>query len=340
MPESTASESIGTSQDQSQQEQASETEMRRRMENLERMIQTISQRIVDLPTAPESQITTTPTTLQSNQSHVPENENITMELPNYGGKNLHEFTEFKRRCEILFFLKPSMFSSEKVKIIFSLQFLTEEAAAMSLTGNWKENAAAGILTWAEYESKLKGMVVKPSAEPFWAHERLKSARQIPGHSVSKFAAYIDYLEHELSEMPPERYRIANLYTGINDTLKKAAVRDDVAGRNTTRSDMLEHLMRIEASLSASDHIGSQKRNAPKFQEQSRQGLQGQSLPSRRKRTLTISETNQIPVEKRVKPSPIVCFRCNEPGHIAPNCEQKNLQRPQSRSRRNTPSGNA
>ena len=246
----------------------------------------------------------------------------------YKGKTSQERIEYIQACERVFDYSPIEYATDRSKIVWAATFLRKEPAK-----NWhrlRKNQPDELetLTWKKYIQFLDNLLLQPDARRLLISRKYESAQQGPKQSILSFVNYLEELETEL-EPYTETQKRDNLFNKIRPELQKKLVDGGLATRQNTREDLITSISLMDSSyLDKSEHSSKEKDSKKgkdkdskekssfnkhrdyknRFYKKRRWNKRGSDTPEKSQRSSSDSSNKSV-----------ICFNCNAPGHISPNC---------------------
>jgi hypothetical protein len=260
----------------------------------------------------------------------------------YEGKNTQERIEYTQACERVFDYSPIEYAKDRSKIVWAATFLRKEPAK-----NWhrlRENQPEKLetLTWKGYILFLDNLLLQPDARRLLVSKKYEGARQGPKQSILSFVNYLEELEAELEPFTETQKR-DNLFNKIRPELQRKLVDGGLATRQNTREDLITSISLMDSSILDKSEYSKEKEDHSKKERSPREKhFSNKNKDTRnyfyKKRKWNPRRSNDSPEKGQRKPNeslrkPIICFNCNEPGHISTDCPKKG-EREEKRYRTN------
>ncbi|THH09043.1 hypothetical protein EW146_g8803 [Bondarzewia mesenterica] len=239
--------------------------------------------------------------------------------------DVNKIKKFLRQCELTFMLKPKEFHEDRVKIIFTLSYMSKGTAAdwagiyidamisekwadgtPYVADHWKQFKEklekAFLAVMADIDAKLKMSLIKQGARR--VDEYITEFRLLMAHMGYNEAAHLEYFRMGLNR-PLMRRKI--LMTGegpedLEDWFVKAVKHDLLYREN-------------EAWEKAHSISEDQVRGSGSGQ---RKTWDGHVVP--RPQQGRLDEPMEVDAMKQRRP--IICYKCQKPGHIARDCRSQ------------------
>ena len=255
----------------------------------------------------------------------------------YSGGNVSETREFIRRCEGVFITQPHIYYYQKDKYMFARTRLAGRVAT-----NWhthEKNLESRRHTWVVLKEWLLDQVQDPNNRSISFLLRLYNHKQRDYQRVEDYATYLENAEQEIQMEPlTETQRMGLLIAGLTPPLREKLL--DQQSIPYTRAELLPLLSRLEANLrrggpnrptvklprTDGDTIApgattvAERTQITETRKQLLPMRERPQEPSPRPRPTWVSQANRT--EPR-GPGEIICFNCNERGHISRHCPRKN-----------------
>jgi hypothetical protein len=247
-------------------------------------------------------------------------------------------------CYEMFESAPSKFTSDKAKITLARNKMDEKVKAMyrsRLTSESGTQAERLQNSWETFKIWSKSMIRQSGTLETTVTRQIERAYQKSGQDPRAFDAYLTQLETQRDEMRSDKER-ASLYFGkLRDVVQHELNKQYLQQLPRHRNEM------VDAAAYQWELLSPSQRTAPSSLDRSERGNRshtekdkgeerkppwrnrGNHRDSKRKP----DEQSKSPPPNSKKPTgsssykdkdkkPIVCYRCNKPGHKAPDCWSK------------------
>ena len=170
-------------------------------------------------------------------------------------------------------------------------------------------------TFADFTRYLLDLIEDPANRILSAAQQYTDAKQGHSQSVHNFAAYLDTLEAQLPAYT-ESQRTIHLLTKLRQELRQALMAYQELP--ATREGLVALASRLETNVRRAGPSQPKSKTGDSKRDNGFRGDKQESSSSHAKRKE--HDGSSYESSKR-KVSKVICFNCNEEGHIAPQCEK-------------------
>jgi len=259
---------------------------------------------------------------------------IRVVAPNtYEGRSIQEHSEFFRKCETVFRLKPRTYGAEATKVTWAASYFGRQRAAQ-----WQrheKSAGEDVTSWEEFRSLTLDWVQSKTSRQTSVAEKYERATQNSTQDVRGFAVYLQSLEDELAPYS-EAHRLTHMLVKIRPDIRRAIV--SLEHQPTTVDELIESASRVEENLRAAGaeprRLGNPLPSTNKPQEGRRNetgeryaSSQNPQLRQQGAGYVPSTAPNTTPLANRgprpqVDLSKIKCYNCQKFGHYSSSCPDK------------------
>lgn len=230
----------------------------------------------------------------------------------YLGNSLKEHRDFVWDCKVAFQVDQDQFRTDKDKVIWAMQYIGGEPKD-AWRSYYERMTDAHEFTWEEFTGFLMDQLADPLNRALDAATQHQRATQREGQNVRSFATYLDTLE---AQLPPyaEVHRVQHLFSKLRPSIQRAIT--NYHKIPPTREELISLASTLEGNLKKESGF-----HAPKTRLSVSDSKAGPSAkPQSQKPPYSRGEKRErsAPVAQP-KSAEVVCYNCNKPGHIKPNC---------------------
>lgn len=237
----------------------------------------------------------------------------------YSGLNLRQYRNYIRDCELAQKTAPDYFPTDEDLIAWAMQFL-EGDPKETWWAEYDRLTAADEpqeISWVYYSKYILDAQLDPVNRGLDAAIQLNAAAQRKDQTTRSFATYLTTLEDQLPETS-EASRIQTLFAKLRPELRDAITTQ--MSVPTTREGLIIAATTLERSQKkTSGSVAPQVRNMGTGRPSLDKDKRRREMPRVQEKTIVrqTRSTDAPPASGQ-----IVCFTCNKPGHISPDCPDK------------------
>ena len=269
----------------------------------------------------------------------------------YYGQSEGEHQRWFREVVIKYLRSPDYFVTDKDKILYCMESLEGDPANQWSTHTDDGQALEGV-TYDDFKGFLLNLVADPANRRLQAYERWMKAEQKPNQRVTVFKTYLEELEGHmpiLSETHRANFFLAKLKPDLKNLILRTGnvpeVREEILAIAIMQERTLERTRPAGGSENSGNHPpkggsgghkggsgggsggskgGSSGRNGPGHKGQGNHGSSGNSSHRGGRHSNPQSSGQHMGnhTVEHIDQKDVICFHCNQRGHYAKWCPQK------------------